>query len=95
MTTGSTKASFIRPAERIASFKPYFFASLNQKITALKAGGMDIIRLDMGSPDLPPADFIIDALVRSGPPARHPRLHPDGRHAGIQASLRRILPAAL
>lgn len=63
--TGSEKASFIRPSERIASFKPYFFATLNQKITALKASGMDIIRLDMGSPDLPPADFIIDALDES------------------------------
>jgi LL-diaminopimelate aminotransferase len=53
------------PAERIASFKPYFFASLNQRITELRAQGKDIIRLDMGSPDLPPANFIIDTLVES------------------------------
>ena len=33
---------------------------------------MDIIRLDMGSPDLPPADFIIDELVES---ARRPDTH--------------------
>jgi LL-diaminopimelate aminotransferase len=57
--------SFIQPAERIASFKPYFFASLNKKLTDLKAKGMDVIRIDMGSPDLPPADFIIDSLVNS------------------------------
>ncbi len=57
--------SFIQPAERIASFKPYFFASLTQKLNALKAQGMDIIRLDMGSPDLPPAKFIIDALAKA------------------------------
>lgn len=61
--SGNTK-SFIQPAERIASFKPYFFASLNQKIAALKTKGVDIIRLDMGSPDLPPEDFIIDTLVK-------------------------------
>jgi len=63
--TSQPTDSFIRPADRIASFKPYFFASLNQKIAQLGAQGMDIIRLDMGSPDLPPADFIIDELVGS------------------------------
>lgn len=57
--------SFIQPAERIASFKPYFFASLNKKLAELKAKGMDVIRIDMGSPDLPPADFIIDSLIES------------------------------
>lgn len=54
-----------QPADRIASFKPYFFAALTQKINALKAKNVDVIRIDMGSPDLPPADFIIDALDRS------------------------------
>lgn len=57
--------SFIKPADRIASFKPYFFASLNRKIAELKANGMDVIRIDMGSPDLPPTDEIIDELVES------------------------------
>lgn len=66
-----TTVSF-KPADRIASFKPYFFASLNQKITALKAKHVDVIRIDMGSPDLPPADFIIEALNQS---ARRPDVH--------------------
>jgi LL-diaminopimelate aminotransferase len=61
---GSVQSSFIKPADRIASFKPYFFASLNLKINALKAKGMDIIRLDMGSPDLPPPKFIVDVLEK-------------------------------
>ena len=63
---------FIKPADRIASFKPYFFASLAQKLASLKAQGMDIIRIDMGSPDLPPADFIIEALYKS---AQRPDVH--------------------
>jgi LL-diaminopimelate aminotransferase len=54
-----------QPAARIASFKPYFFATLNQKINLLKAKGIDVIRIDMGSPDLPPADFIVEALDKS------------------------------
>ena len=43
---------------------PIFFHHLNQKIAALRQSGMEIIRLDMGSPDLPPTPFIIDALVQ-------------------------------
>jgi LL-diaminopimelate aminotransferase len=57
--------SFIRPAQRIASFKPYFFATLNNKIAGLKKKNVDVIRIDMGSPDLPPADFIVKALEKS------------------------------
>ncbi len=53
------------PADRIADFKPYFFTILGQKITSLKNQGMEVIRLDMGSPDLPPADFIVDTLAQS------------------------------
>jgi LL-diaminopimelate aminotransferase len=65
VTPMGTTTSFIQPAERIASFKPYFFASLTQRLAVLRAKGVDIIRLDMGSPDLPPADFITDALVNN------------------------------
>lgn len=52
-------------AERLNNTRPQFFAGLNEKITALRASGHDIIRLDIGSPDLPPAAHIIDALARS------------------------------
>ena len=96
MTSTDKTEIFIYPAaDRIASFKPYFFAQLNQSIAALKAKGVDIIRLDMGSPDLPPADFIIDTLVDEARKPEYARLYPHGRHAGFQESLRRILPAAL
>lgn len=55
----------IQPAQRIHDFKPYFFADLNRRIQTLKAQGMDVIRLDAGSPDLPPPDFIIQRLIES------------------------------
>jgi LL-diaminopimelate aminotransferase len=67
-----TTIQSLAPAERITNIKPYFFASLNQKLAQLKTQGMDIIRLDMGSPDLPPADFIIETLVKT---ARRPDTH--------------------
>ena len=70
--SGKQPNNFIRPSDRISSFKPYFFATLNKKITTLKAGGMDVIRLDMGSPDLPPDDFIIDKMIEE---ARRPDVH--------------------
>lgn len=53
----------MQPADRVSGSKPYFFAQLGKRINQLKAGGMDVIRLDMGSPDLPPADFIIEAMA--------------------------------
>jgi LL-diaminopimelate aminotransferase len=61
-----------KPADRIANFKPYFFTILNKKILDLTARGMDVVRIDMGSPDLPPADFIVDALYAS---AKKPDAH--------------------
>lgn len=62
MTSNNT---FIQPSDRIAPFKPYYFASLNQKIAALKEQGRDIIRIDIGAPDMPPPDFIIQSMVAS------------------------------
>ena len=70
------------PADRIASFKPYFFAALGKKIVDLKSKGLDVIRIDMGSPDLPPADFIIDTLVNS---ARRADMHAYTPNGGTPA----------
>ncbi len=74
----------IQPAQRVSNIKPYFFADLEKKINVLKKSGMEIIRLDMGSPDLPPQDFIIEALVDA---ARRPDMHGYGQSGG-SASLR-------
>jgi len=58
-------------ADRMAAMPPYFFAGLNLRIEALRARGLDVIRLDMGSPDLPPAPFIVEALRRSAENETH------------------------
>lgn len=52
-------------SNRMASLPPYFFDGLNKRIAQLKAAGKDIIRMDMGSPDLPPAPFVVEALKNS------------------------------
>ena len=49
-------------ATRMQSVQPYFFAKLAKRMVALQAAGRDVIRLDVGSPDQPPAAFIRDAL---------------------------------
>ena len=55
----------MQPAARMQTITPYFFAELGAKIQEMRALGKDIIRLDMGSPDMPPASFIIEALRSS------------------------------
>lgn len=69
----------IKPAQRVSTIKPYFFADLEKTIAKLRRTGMDIVRLDMGSPDLPPEDFIIEALVKA---ARRPDMHGYGESGG-------------
>jgi LL-diaminopimelate aminotransferase len=72
--------NFIQPAIRIAPFKAYYFASLNQKIAELKERGTDVIRVDMGSPDMPPPDHIIQAMIES---AKQPDTHGYGPNGGL------------
>ncbi len=72
----------IAPAQRMSVVKPYVFAKLNKRKDELKAGGMDIIALDMGSPDLPPNAEIVETLVTS---ARNPNKHGYGGFTGSAA----------
>ena len=55
----------IPTAQRMQHLTPYFFASHGARVREMISRGADVIRLDEGAPDLPPADFIIEALNRS------------------------------
>ena len=59
-------------SKRMQDLTPQFFASLGEKINALSASGVDVIKLDVGSPDMPPAAHIVEALVDA---ARQPDTH--------------------
>ncbi len=62
----------MRPARRLEALPIYVFASLGARLKSLEAGGLDIIRLDIGSPDGPPPDAIIETLsVIAQQPGRH------------------------
>ena len=52
-------------ADRMHVFPDHFFAGLNTKIREMQAEDQDVIRLDIGSPDLPPDPHIIGTLKRS------------------------------
>lgn len=53
------------PARRVAALPENYFAHLEGRIMALESAGREVIRLDIGSPDLAPKDWVIDALERS------------------------------
>jgi LL-diaminopimelate aminotransferase len=67
-------------AQRMELFSEHFFAGLNIRVAALQAQGCDVIRLDEGSPDLPPAPHIIEALSRT---AEQPDTHGYQPHRGF------------
>lgn len=72
----------MQSATRVSKLKPYFFAHLSKRVQALLEKGRDVIRLDVGSPDLPPADFIIEAMAQS---ARQPNTHGYTAYGGTPA----------
>jgi LL-diaminopimelate aminotransferase len=73
-------------AQRLKLVPSQFFAVLNARIAALEAQGKEIIRLDIGSPDLPPAPHIVSALARSAAtPDSHGYQHHQGPLALRQA----------
>ncbi len=50
---------------RLQTLDTNFFSRLDGQIARLEASGQDIIRLDAGSPDLPPALHILEALTQA------------------------------
>jgi len=62
----------MRAARRLDSLPIYVFALLDAKLKLARAQGVDVIKLDIGSPDGPPPDSIITALAKSAnEPTRH------------------------
>jgi LL-diaminopimelate aminotransferase len=59
-------------AVRLNRLPPYAFAVIGEQIRKMVASGLDVIRLDIGSPDLPPPQAVIDKLVES---AANPDCH--------------------
>jgi LL-diaminopimelate aminotransferase len=77
----------MRIANRLANLPPYVFASVEKMIAAERQKGVDVISLGIGSPDLAPPRFIIDALYES---ALKPGNHGYAGYYGIPALLKAI-----
>ncbi|HLY28763.1 MAG TPA: aminotransferase class I/II-fold pyridoxal phosphate-dependent enzyme [Aggregatilineales bacterium] len=71
-----------RRAYRLDHLPPYGFAVLGQRIQDMTAVGKDVIRLDIGSPDLPPSEAVIEAFKRS---ASNPHHYQYGSYRGDPA----------
>ncbi len=69
-------------SDRIANMPDYPFARWGEKVAAARAAGIDVIRLDIGNPDLPPPDPVIAALCSS---AHRPDAHGYPGYRGIPA----------
>jgi LL-diaminopimelate aminotransferase len=59
-------------SRREEQLQPYPFAKMAEKIAALREKGVDVIRMDIGSPDMPPAEHI---LAAAGTAVRDPAAH--------------------
>ena len=62
----------IAPSHRMDCIKEYYFSKKNREIAELRKAGRDIISLGIGSPDMPPAQAVIDRL---GKEAQRPDVH--------------------
>ena len=52
-------------AERLQRIPAYPFAAISKRVRQLVGQGLDVIQLDIGSPDLPPPPACVDALCES------------------------------
>ena len=71
----------MKQARRLQDNPPFPFAGWGKHVAAAFRQGLDVIRLDIGNPDLPPPDEVIEALCHS---ARQPEHHGYPGYRGIR-----------
>jgi LL-diaminopimelate aminotransferase len=79
----------MKRATRLRNMPVYPFARWGREIARMPATGRDVIRLDMGNPDLPPPEPVVEALCQA---ARRPDRHGYAGYGGI-AALREAIAA--
>lgn len=77
----------IQPASRLGSVEEYYFSRKLREIAQMRAEGKEVLNLGIGSPDLPPAQDVIDELAMQ---SRRPDVHAYQSYNGIP-ELRRAL----
>jgi aspartate/methionine/tyrosine aminotransferase len=79
MDSGQLK---IKPSSRTELVQEYYFSHKLRQIAEMRASGLDIINLGIGSPDIPPAPAVIEKLSTS---AKLPNVHGYQSYNGIPA----------
>ena len=79
--------SNLQPATRLLNLPPYPFARWSAEVAKVQKQGVDVIRLDIGNPDLPPDDAVIEALYAS---AKQPGVHGYAGYRGLPAFRRAL-----
>ncbi len=72
----------VKPADRTASVQEYYFSQKLAQIDRMRSEGLDIINLGIGSPDQPPSENTVSALIDE---ARKPNSHGYQSYSGIAA----------
>lgn len=82
MTTTTEFRPIIPTADRLGEVQEYYFSTKLRELATLRSQGKDIINLGIGSPDLPPAPEVVEALVQA---AARPDTHGYQPYAGLPA----------
>ena len=72
----------VKPADRTASVQEYYFSQKLAQIDRMRREGLDVINLGIGSPDQPPSENTVSALIDE---ARKPTSHGYQSYSGIPA----------
>ncbi len=70
----------LHPASRLRNLPPYPFARWERVVAEATRGHRPMIRLDMGNPDMPPDDAVIEALYAA---AKKPSVHGYSGYRGL------------
>ncbi len=60
-------------AQRMSRIPPYLFAEIDKKVAAKRAAGVDVIALDIGDPDTPTPEHIVNAAREALPHVENQR----------------------
>ena len=74
------KVCKITPADRVGSIQEYYFSKKLKEVAEMNAQGKNVIRLGIGSPDLPPSEETIETLCTHAHQANEHGYQP---HVGI------------
>ncbi|MBC8097913.1 MAG: aminotransferase class I/II-fold pyridoxal phosphate-dependent enzyme [Armatimonadetes bacterium] len=69
-----------QPADRLNNLPTYVFAAIGEQLRLMEAQGIDVIRLDIGSPDLPPPAHVVEELAHA---AHHADNHGYSGYRGL------------